>query len=107
MRVEFDAVVDDVDLRGRDAVSGDAEVLGELAHGDDLHRPVHSASLDVVDRLVDMLARTIELGRVDVDHQRLSGELCDRQTGGVGQPVVGVDHVELGALRDFEAELRA
>ena len=103
-RIEFHAVVDHVDLRGRYPVPGDAQVLGQLAHRDDLHGPVHAASFDVVDRLVHVFAGAVEFRGVDVDDQRLSGEPRDRESGGIGEPVVCVDDVEFGALRDFEAE---
>ena len=41
-----------------------------------------------------------------MDDQRLAGEPRDREPRGVGQPVVGVDHVEVGALGDLETEAR-
>src|SRR5256885_1612362 len=59
------------------------------------HGTVHAAAFDVVDPLVDVLAGAVELGGVDVDDERLAGGGGDGQAGGEGEPVVGVDDVEL------------
>ena len=41
-----------------------------------------------------------------VHDERLSGESRHREPGRIGEPVVGVDDVEVGALGDLEAEAR-
>ena len=95
-----DAVVDDIDLGIGHAVAFVHDRLGQTGHRDHAIGTVHARALDVVHLLVDVLARSIELGRVDVAHQRLAGDLLEQQPSGIGQPIVGVDDIE--ALREPE-----
>src|SRR5690606_30269310 len=70
-------VVDHADFFGLHAVTLGHDVLGQHADGDHTNCGVHAASLDVVDRLVDMLAGTVEFGGVDVGDQRLAGHASE------------------------------
>ena len=85
--LDVDGVVDHLDLVGSHAVAVDADVLGQVADGDDLVGPVHAGALDVVDALVDVLAAAVELGGVDVDDQRLAGMAATARPAGIGDRV--------------------
>ena len=65
------------------------------ADRDHAHRGVHAAALDVVDAMVDVLARTVELRGVHVHDERPPGGAGDPHAGGIRHPVMGVDDVEL------------
>ena len=67
---------------------------------------MHAATLDVVDTLIDVNARAIELRRVDMYHQRLAGDRGDAQARGVGEPIVRVNHIELKIACGRDAEPR-
>ena len=75
-QVLVDAVVDDLDLVGLDAVAPRADRFGQPAHRNDPVRAVHAHALDVVEPLVDVLARAIELGRVHMRDERLDSRLA-------------------------------
>ena len=60
LRIKIHSVVDHFALGGVHAVSISADVLGEHAHGDHAHGGVHSASFNVVNRLIHVFAGTIK-----------------------------------------------
>src|SRR5439155_2243709 len=72
--------------------------------GDDFDGGVHAAALDVVDALIDVQARAVELGRVNVNDQRRALEGGDGHAGGEGHPVVRVHDVETFAACDLGGE---
>ena len=104
--VEVDAVVDHFALGNRHGVAVGADVPGQHADRDHLDGGVHAAALDVVDGLVDVLAGTVEFRAVDMHHERLAGDARERDAGGVGEPVVRVDHVEIAVAAAFHHEAR-
>ena len=106
LRVEVDAVVDHFALGNGHRVAVRADVPGQHADRDHLDGGVHAAALDVVDGLVDVLAGTVEFRAVDVHHERLAGDARERDAGGVGEPVVRVDHVEVAVAAAFHHEAR-
>ena len=55
---------------------------------------VHAAALNFVHALVDVNARSVELGGVHVHDKRPPGQARDGQASRVGQPVMGVDDIE-------------
>ena len=83
------------DLRGGDSVFLDHDVARKVAHRD---HPVgfgHACPLDLVNLRVDVFAAAVEFGRVHVYDQRLARYALGRDAGVVGQPVVGMDQIEL------------
>ena len=60
---------------------------------------VHTVFLDAVNRWVDVAARAVEVGGVYVDDEGLAAHLLGVDACGIGEPVVGVDDVELLATR--------
>ena len=55
---------------------------------------LHSLSLNIVDFLIDVLARTVKLGGMDVHDQGFFGGFGQSDSGGVGHPVMGMNDVE-------------
>ena len=93
---EVHGVVDGHDLLRVNAVLVDDDVPREVADGDHLVGGHHSPLLDVIDTAVDLiLGSTVERRGVHVDNQWLAGQFLGRDSGQIGQPVVGVDDVEL------------
>ena len=93
--VETHRIVHGHDFVRRNPVFLDHDVARQVAHGNHAVGGFHAGPFDVIDRLVDMLAATIELGRVHVYHQRLAGHPFGGDPRIVGQPVVRMDHIEL------------
>ena len=56
---------------------------------------MHAGAFDGVDLRVDVLARTVVFRGVHVHYERFSGDALGGDARIVGEPVVGVDHVEL------------
>ena len=98
---EVHCIVDGHDFGGVDAILGDDDIAGEVAHGDDLVGRHHTVLLYGEDAGVDVVhAAAVEGGGVDVDDQRLAGQALGGDAGIVGEPVVGVDHVEFILVLD-------
>ena len=55
----------------------------------------HSVELDAEHRRVYIAARTVEVGGMDMDDERLARHLLGMDSGGISEPVVGMDYVEL------------
>ena len=70
-------------------------LTGEVAHGDDVVGVGHTVLLYSEHGGIDIAARAVEVGGVYMDHQRLSCHLLGMDAGGIGEPVVGVDYVEI------------
>ena len=93
---EIHRVVNRHDLGWIDSVLVDDNISGEVTDGDHLVGGHHSPLLDVIDTAVDLiLGSTVERRGVHVDNQWLAGQFLGRDSGQIGQPVVGVDDVEL------------
>ena len=90
-----DGVVDGGDFRGVDTVVVDYRLPGEVAHGDYMVGVCHAVALDAVHGGVGLAAGAVVFGSVHVHHQRLSGYLLGMYAGGVCEPVVAVDYVEV------------
>ena len=93
-------------LFGRNAVAGDDDVAREVRHGDHTVGGLHARAFDGIGLRIDVLAAAVELRGVHVHDQRFSGDPFGGDSGEVGEPVVGVDHVELprqiaGHLRGY------
>ena len=99
-----DGVVDGDDLVGWDAVFLDDRVAGEVGDGDDFVCGFHASFLDVEDDGVDLSAGAVEVCGVDVDDEWFAGGLFGCDACWVGEPVVGVDYVEVVFLRDDVAD---
>ena len=89
-----DAVVHDIDFVVGHPVLAVYDRLGQSRDSDHAVRAVEPSSLDVVHTLIDVLSGAVELRGVDMAHQRFAGDLLEQQPRWVGQPVVGVDHIE-------------
>ena len=83
------------DLVGRDAVAVDDDVAREVRNGDHPVCGVHACAFDGVDLRIDVLAAAVVFRGVHMHDQRLARYALGGDTGVVGEPVVGVDHVEL------------
>lgn len=83
------------DLVGRDAVAVDDDVAREVRNGDHPVCGMHACTFDGVDLRVDVLAAAVVFRGVHMHDQRLARYALGGDTGVVGEPVVGVDHVEL------------
>ena len=77
----------------------DDRVACQVRHTHDAIGMVHAVLLDGVDGGVHMAAATVVVGGVHVDTQRLAAHLLGVDACGIGEPVVGVDDVELLATR--------
>ncbi len=86
--------MDHADLLRREAVPVHDDPLRQVRDGDDGLGGVHAAPLNVVDRLVDVLAGAVELRRMNVDDQRPAGAGGNRHARRERDPVVGMDDVE-------------
>ena len=93
--VRLDGVVHRNDLVRVDAIFLNDDVARQIAHRDHAVGGFHATSLDGVNIRVDVLARAVELGGVHVHHKRLARGLLGRNACRIGQPVVGVDDVEV------------
>ena len=61
-------------------------------------RLVHSALFDSIDSGIDIASATVEISSVDVDDQRFARYMLGKDSRGVGQPIVGVDNIEIKAI---------
>ena len=92
---EAHGVVHRHDLPGRNAVAVDDDAAREVRDGDHPVGGLHAGALDGVNLRVDVLSAAVELRGVHVHHQRFARDAFGGDSGVVGEPVVGVDHVEL------------
>ena len=72
------------DLARVDSVFLDDGVAREVTYAHDMIRLFHTAFLDGEDGGVDVTATTVEVGRMDVDDQRLTADMLGEDAGGVG-----------------------
>ncbi len=83
-------------LAKRDVISSatDNDVAGQSADGHHGVGGAHPPALDVVDPLIDLRPGAVELGRMNVDHERPAGLGGYGDAGWKSDPVVGMDDVE-------------
>ncbi len=93
--IHLDRVVNHLDLRIVDPVMVVDDVLGQQADGDDLHRPVHAAPLDVINARIDVHTAAIKLRRMHVHDQRHPLDPRHRQASRKCHPVVSMHDVKL------------
>ena len=85
----------------RDALGGvlvvmvDDRLAREFGNAHDAIGVVHTVLLNAVDRGVHIAARTVEVGGVHVNDEGLAAHALGVNACGIGEPVVGVDDVEL------------
>ncbi len=91
---------------GIDAITLDDRLTGQIADRDDMVGVDHAVALDVEHSRVDIAARAVIVCRVDMDHQRLAGDLLGVDAGGIGQPVVAVDYVAVDGACDHSGRDR-
>lgn len=84
-----------------DAVVVDYGVAGEVGHGYDVVGIVHAVFLDAENGGVGLPARAVKLGGVNVDDEGLAGDLLGMDACGIGEPVVGVNHVKVKSAGDY------
>ena len=91
----LNGIVNGGDFVGVLMVFVDDGVPGEIAHTDDVVGMVHAVLLDAVHLRVHLSAASVEIGGVDVDDHRLATHVFGVDTCWIGEPVVGMDDVEL------------
>ena len=98
-------VVDDGQAGGGDAVVPLDELGGVAADDDDAIRSGHAAPLELADLRVRCVAGAgaVDLGRVQMHHQRLARIRGDGSGCGEGHPVMSMHHVEGLAARGLDA----
>ena len=69
-------------------------IPGKIAHCNHLVGFQHAHTLYVVDLAVHILAAPVEFGRMDVNHQRFSGNTLCRYSRSIGKPVMRMNHVK-------------
>ena len=96
LRLErIDRIVDREDLARVLVILVDDRLPRQFAHAHDAVGVVHAVLLYRIDRGVDLSARPVEVGGVDVYAERLSAHLLGVYASWEGEPVVGVDDVEV------------
>ena len=75
-------------------------LAGQIADGDDVVGLIHAIFFNSEHRWVDITAGAVEVGGMYMDHERLSGHLLCVDSGGICEPVVGVDHIEVKGASD-------
>ena len=103
-RSQFNAVVDDINLRRGDVIASHAHILREHAHRDDACRCVHASTLDRIHLLIGRLATAIKLRRVNVHNQRFSREFLQRHARGIRQPIMRMNNIEFDTAECINAE---
>ena len=73
----------------------DDRAARQLGHAHDAVGIVHTVLLDAVDGGVDLAAGAVEVSSVHMDAQRFAAHHLGMHAGGIRQPVVRVDNVEL------------
>ena len=66
----------------------------EVGNADYVVSLIHASSLYVIDLRVDIASRPVEVSGVNMDNQRLAGNVLGEYAGRVSQPVVRVDNIE-------------
>src|SRR5690606_18987810 len=66
----------------------------QFAHADDVITVVHSIFLNAVHNRVGFAAAPVELGRMNMNHQRFAGHTLGMKTSWVGEPVVSMYDIE-------------
>ena len=72
----------------------------EIAHGYDMIGVIHAVHFDTKYVGIDISAASIEVGCMDVYHKRLARNRFCVYTGGIADPVVCVDDIELFRTRN-------
>ena len=67
----------------------------QFRHTHDAVGVVHTVFLDGIDRRIHFSTRAVEIRGVNVDAKRFSADLLGVDAGRIGQPVMGMDDVEL------------
>lgn len=86
-----------------DAVAAEENVPREAGDGEDPVRRMNAGTLQIVNRLMHVLATAIEFRRVHVDDERLAEASRDGLARAEGHPVVGMHDVELLSRRHPDA----
>ena len=78
------------------AVFVNDNIPGEVAHGNDLVGSLHAPFLNTIDAGIDhVLSSTVEGRGMDMDNQRLASQFFRGYSSEIGEPIVGVDDIEL------------
>ena len=88
-------VIDRMHLFGRNTIAVNNNIAGVVAHGNNAVGRHHAATFDIKHAGIDVFAATVKFGGVYVNHQGFAAYLLGGNTGHVGKPIVGVNHVEL------------
>ena len=78
-----------------DTVVVNHSLASEIRHGDYVVGMNHAVALDAIDRGIGLSARTVVLGSMNVNHQRLACDLLGMYSGRIGEPVVAMDDIEV------------
>ena len=77
----------------------DNGVACQVRHGDDVVGGIHALFLDAIHIGIDLSAATVVVGGMNVYDHRFAAYLFGKTTGGIGQPIVRMNHIELAAVR--------
>ena len=91
--MEEGAVVHHGNLFRGYAVAFHGDLLGALAHGDDVVGGLETVPLDVVDLVIPVIAAAVKFRGVQMSDEGQTAQAAGRHGGGVGHPVVGMDDV--------------
>ena len=88
-------------LRRVDSIFVDHSASCKLRHCNDMVGIHHSVFLDGEHRGIRLPSRTVELGCMHMNHERFAGNILCMYSGGICEPVVGMDYIEIhGACYD-------
>ena len=102
----LDGVVDHLDLLRRHPVPCVDNLRRHATDANDPRRGSHACTLDVIDRLVDVFARAVKFGTVNMHDQGLARRRRHRQPRGESHPVVGMNHFERFLQRQLHRQRR-
>ena len=88
-------VIDRMHLFGRNTIAVNDNIAGVVAHGNNTVCRHHAATFNIEHAGINVFAATVKFGGVYVNDQGFAAYLLGGNTGHVGKPIVGVNHVEL------------